>query len=118
MQGAIANADAKQNWLFRPFQLGCVAEAYLRLGDVPRALTAIENAVDTADATGEKQSEANLYRVKGAVFAAMERPRHAEQAIQTGLAIARQQKARMEELRLVLNIIRRSVPERAAIVRA
>ena len=110
MQGAIANADAKQNWLFRPFQLGCVAEAFLRLGDAPRALAAIENAIDTADATGEKQSEANLYRIKGAIFAAMERPRHAEQAFQTGLAIARQQKARMEELRLVLSIIRGQRP--------
>jgi ATP/maltotriose-dependent transcriptional regulator MalT len=106
MQATIANADSKQNWLFRPFQLGCVAEALLQLGDASRALAAIDNAIDTAEATGETQSEANLYRVKGKILAALERPRDAELAFQAGLAIARRQKARMEELRLALGMIR------------
>ena len=104
MQATIANADARQNWLFRPFQLGCVAEALLQVGDAPRALAAINNAIDTAEATGEKQSEASLYRVKGEIFFVLERPDEAEQAFRTGLVIARRQKARMEELRLALSM--------------
>ena len=106
MQATIANAESKQNWLFRPFQLGCVAEAFLQLGDAGRALTAIDNAIDTGHATGEKQSEANLYRVKGEILTALARPLEAERAFQTGLAIARRQKARMEELRIALSMVR------------
>jgi tetratricopeptide (TPR) repeat protein len=106
MQASIVNADSKQNWLFRPFQLGCVAEAYLRLGDTERALAAIDDAIETAEATGEKQSEANLYRVKGEILLASARPFEAEQAFRSGLAIARRQKARAEELRLALSMIR------------
>ncbi len=105
MQATIANAESKQNWLFRPFQLGCVAEAFLQLGDADRALTAIDNAIDTGHATGEKQSEANLYRVKGEILTALARPLEAERAFQTGLAIARRQKARMEELRIALSMV-------------
>ena len=106
MQATIANADAKQNWLFRPFQLGCVAEAHLQLGDAARALTAVDDAIRTGEATGETQSEANLYRVKGEILFALARPVDAEQAFQTGLAIARRQKARTEELRIALSLVR------------
>jgi DNA-binding SARP family transcriptional activator len=106
MQASIVNADSKQNWLFRPFQLGCVAEAYLRLGDTERALAAIDDAIETAEATGEKQSEANLYRVKGEILLVSARPFEAEQAFRSGLAIARRQKARAEELRLALSMVR------------
>jgi hypothetical protein len=105
MQATIANADAKQNWLFRPFQLGCVAEAYLQLGDTERAFAAIDNAIATAEATGERQSEANLYRVKGKILAISGRPGDAGEAFQAGLAVARRQKARMEELRLALGMV-------------
>jgi tetratricopeptide (TPR) repeat protein len=106
MQATIANADSKQNWLFRPFQLGCVAEALLQLGDAPRALFTIDNAIATAEATGEKQSEAGLYRVKGEILCALQRPADAEEAFNAGLSIARQQQARMEELRLALAMVR------------
>jgi DNA-binding SARP family transcriptional activator len=106
MHATIANADTKQNWLFRPFQLGCVAEAFWQLGDAERALAAIGNAIDTAEATGEKQSEASLWRIKGEICSNLERPHEAELAFKTGLAIARQQKARMEELRLALSMVR------------
>ena len=104
MQATIAAADAKQNWLFRPFQLGCVAEAFLQLGNASRALAAIDNAIDTAEATGEKQSQANLYRTKGRILSSLRRGNDAELAFHTGLSIARRQKARMEELRLALTM--------------
>jgi ATP/maltotriose-dependent transcriptional regulator MalT len=106
MHATIANADARQNWLFRPFQLGSIAEAHLRLGDAGRALAVIGNAIDTAEATGERQSEAHLYRIKGDILGALERPEDAEDAFAAGLAVARRQKARMEELRLLLSMIR------------
>ena len=106
MQATIANADSKQNWLFRPFQLGCVAEALLQLGEADRALTAIDEAIHTGEMTGEKQSEANLYRVKGEILSALEHPVDAQRAFQTGLAVARQQKARTEELRVALSMVR------------
>ncbi len=118
MQATIANADAKQNWLFRPFQLGCVAEAFLYLGDAQRALAAIDNAIDTAGATGEKQSEANLYRIKGKILSVLGRVEDAEQVFQTGLGIARRQKARMEELRLALSMTGAQAGSRAAHARA
>jgi DNA-binding SARP family transcriptional activator len=105
MQACIANADARQNWLFRPFQLGCVAEAYLQLGDVDRALANIETALATADITGERQSEANLFRVKAKALAAAGRVADADDVFRAGIAVARRQKARMEELRLALTLV-------------
>ncbi len=105
MEAAIADADSKQSLLFRPFQLGCVAEAYSQLGNPERALTAISDAIRTGEETGEKQSEAGLYRVKGKVLLALERSCDAEQTFQDGLTIARRQKARMEELRIAATMV-------------
>ena len=105
MQATIANADSKQNWLFRPFQLGCVAEAFLQLGNADSALATIDEAIRTGETTGETQSEANLYRVKGKILSALARPIDAARAFRQGLAIARRQKARTEELRVALSML-------------
>ena len=106
MQAAIADADSKLNLQFRPFQLGCVAKAYLQLGDPDRSLIAINHAIRTGEATREKQSEASLYRVKGEILFVLGRQLDAERAFQHGLTIARSQEARMEELRIALSMLR------------
>ena len=106
MQAAIAAADGRLSRQFRPFQLGCVAEAHLHLGDAEPALSMIEAAILTAETTGERQSEVGLHRLKGEILLALGRPLDATREFQRALSIARRQKARAEELRVALSMVR------------
>ena len=65
MQAAITTADDRLSRKFRPFQLGCLAEAHLQLGNAEQALAMIDAAIVTGEITGEKQSEVSLYRIEG-----------------------------------------------------
>ena len=105
MQAAIAAADGRLSRQFRPFQLGCVAEAHLRLGDAEQALTVVDTAIQTGEASGEKQSAAGLHRLRGEIFLALQRPLDAAREFQRALSIARRQKARSEELRVALSML-------------
>ena len=106
MQAAIAAADGRLSRQFRPFQLGCVAEASLRLGNADAALSLVDAAIQTAETTGEKQSEVGLHRIKAEILLAQERPLDATREFQRALSIARRQKARVEELRVALSMVK------------
>lgn len=106
MQAAIAAADGRLSRQFRPFQIGCVAEANLQLGNAERALEMIDSAIEIGETTGEKQSEVALHRIRGEILLALKRPEEATRAYQRALTIARKQKARSEELRVALSMVR------------
>jgi tetratricopeptide (TPR) repeat protein len=106
MHAAIAAADGRLSRQFRPFQLGCVAEAHLRLGDAEKAFEAIDNAIEIGETTGEKQSEVGLHRLRGEILLALQRPVEATREFQRALSIARRQKAKSEELRVALSMVK------------
>jgi DNA-binding SARP family transcriptional activator len=106
MHAAIAAADGALSRQFRPFQLGCVAEAHLRLGDAGQALATIDNAILMAETTEERQSQVGLHRLRGEILLALERPFEAAREFQRALSLARRQGARAEELRVALSMVR------------
>jgi tetratricopeptide (TPR) repeat protein len=102
MQAAIAAADDRLSRSFRPFQLGCLADAHLQLGNPTQALAIIDAAIVTGEITGEKQSEVTLYRIKAQILLALGQSAESERHLRQALKIARRQKAKAEELRVAL----------------
>ena len=101
MQGAIAAAEALGSRLFRPAQLATLAGAHAKLGDCPRALGLLEEAIELAHRTGEKQALAGIQRVQRRNLI-QPRPRQAtgEAALRAASHIARTQCAISEERRI------------------
>jgi predicted ATPase len=106
MEAALPAADGRLSRQFRPFYLGCIAEAYLLLGSAQQALTKIGDALETAETTGEKQSLATLHRIKGEILDKLGRSREAEEEFRRALSVAGKQKAKVEELRAALSMLR------------
>lgn len=106
MRSAVEACDAMQGGQFRPFQLGCIAEAHLKLGDLDSALASVEEALAQAERSGEKQSAVSLHRLRGEILFAQARPREALQEMEAALKTARSQGARLEELRVLLVLAR------------
>src|SRR5262249_35069089 len=65
IQRGMAAHRATGNELFRPHHLALLAEAYGKTGQVEEGLTALAEALDLVDRTGERMYEAELYRLKG-----------------------------------------------------
>ena len=124
--------------LMRPRFLGLLAEALGRSGQAEEALRILEEALDMVSGSGERDYEAELYRLKGELLlmpgagrgaspptagkeAAAEPEAHAfaeaQGCFSQSIKIARQQKARSWELRAALSLARlyrsRGEPERA-----
>jgi predicted ATPase len=83
-----------------------LAEAEAGAGDPGGAVTIIDEALATVEATGYRAFEAELYRVRGELQFRREVPDFggAEQALQTAVAVARRQKTRSFELRAAVSL--------------
>jgi tetratricopeptide (TPR) repeat protein len=83
-----------------------LAEAEAGAGDPGGAVTVIDEALATVEATGYRAFEAELYRVRGELLFRREAPGFggAEQALQTAVTVARRQKTRSFELRAALSL--------------
>ena len=81
-----------------------LAEAEARAGDVERAITTIDEALETVDRTGCRAFEAELHRVRGEMLLKRDRANFppAEEALHTAIAVAKQQGTRSFELRASL----------------
>ena len=81
-----------------------LAEAEARTGDVDRAFAVLDEALATCGRTGYRSFEAELHRVRGEMLLKRDpaNPALAEEALQTAVAVARQQGTRSFELRAVL----------------
>jgi predicted ATPase len=81
-----------------------LAEAEARAGDVERAITTIDEALETVDRTGCRAFEAELHRVRGEMLGKRDRRNtaSAEQALLRAIAVAREQGTRSFGVRAAL----------------
>lgn len=94
-------------WM-RPFFLGLLAEACALSGDMQRGLGALDEALAVAEGTGERWPEAELYRLRGQLLAALPdgRPDEVSAAFEHAIEIARRQSAKSWELRAATGLAR------------
>jgi predicted ATPase len=92
---AIAALRATQSQSFMPYLLGLMADACTKVGRFAEAMTAVEEAIAIAEATGERFYSAELYRLHGDLCAQphLGRKREAEASLRTAVKIAKQQGA-------------------------
>jgi predicted ATPase len=109
--------------LRRPYYLALLAEAYGKVGQAEKGLTALAEALTVADKTGERFYEAELYRLKGQLTLQkfqvsgskfQESPKsevrgpesEAEECFLKAIEIAGKQEAKSLELRAVMSLSR------------
>jgi predicted ATPase len=96
----------------RPTYLALLAEAYGQVGQPEVGLTALAEALAIVDKTGERMSEAELYRLKGQltlqsqVSSPKSQVEEAEGCFHKAIEIARHQQAKSLELRAVMSLSR------------
>jgi class 3 adenylate cyclase len=89
------------------FQLGIMAEVLHLAGDFPAALDVIEEAIQVAEETGERRWLPRLLHDKAhSLMAATGGASAAEDALKNSVLAARQQQARMAELRAATSLAR------------
>jgi predicted ATPase len=96
----------------RPRWLALLAEAYGKVGHVEEGLTALAEALAAVDKTGERVSEAELYRIKGELILQSEgesqkaKIEEAEGCFLKAIDIAHRQQAKSLELRAIMSLAR------------
>jgi tetratricopeptide (TPR) repeat protein len=100
MRAAIAEAEELGSRLFRPAQLATVAGAYAKLGGLGHALSLVEEAIEIAQRTGEKQALAAIERVKGELLFAVGRGSEGEATLRAASRTARTQGSLSEQRRI------------------
>jgi predicted ATPase len=86
--------------------LGFLAEAHLKAGQPGDALSVLDQATETAAATGECYYQAELYRLRGTVLAKTGDPVEAASCLQRAIDTARSQQAKSLELRAATSLAR------------
>jgi class 3 adenylate cyclase len=118
LEAAIAAAEELGSRLFRPAQLATLAGAYARLGQWPRALSLLEEAVATAHNTKERQALAGIERLKGEILFATGRRGEAMATLLAARQLAETQSAISEQRRIEAVLARLEASEpRSAIPR-
>ncbi len=92
----------------RPYTLRMLAEALAKMGRVEDALSLLSEALVTVHESGEASSFVDLYRTKGELLLTLsqEHQAEAETCFQRAIEIARQQRARILELRAATSLSR------------
>jgi predicted ATPase len=113
MSQGLAACRAIRAELCRPYYLGLLAEAYGKVGRPQEGLTILSEALTAMQKTGERFSEAELYRLKGTLMLQSQVPslrsqveKEAEQCFGKAIEIARRQQAKSLELRAVISLSR------------
>ena len=106
MRGGVELLREQKVLLFDGLVRIALAEAEARVGDVERAITTIDEALETVDRTGCRAFEAELHRVRGEMLLKRDRANlpPAEEALHSAIAIAKQQAARSFSLRAALSL--------------
>ncbi len=89
----------------RPFFFGLLAEAYAAEGELRRGLDAITEGIEAVERTGQRWPEAELYRLRGELLAALPNG-EAEPAFARAIHVARHQSAKSWELRAACGLAR------------
>jgi predicted ATPase len=92
--------------LFRPLHLGCIAASHALLGQPDVGLSSLNEAILMADDTQERVFEAELHRLRGELLVDLGNIGEAEMALERALTVARNQQARMWELRAAASLAR------------
>jgi tetratricopeptide (TPR) repeat protein len=103
---AVADCDEMGFMLWKPWFLTLFADACRIAGQLPAALGHLTEAQRLANETGEKWTVAETLRLRGDVFAAMGDRAGAEAGYCEAIAIARQQSAKLWELRTATSLAR------------
>jgi DNA-binding winged helix-turn-helix (wHTH) protein/tetratricopeptide (TPR) repeat protein len=101
LQRALAAYDATGAKLWRAHFLGLLARALEKVGRHGDALTTVDEAIALAARTSDNCSAAELHRIRGEVLIAQSKPKPALASFETGLSIARQQRAKSWERRIL-----------------
>jgi predicted ATPase len=89
-----------------PFHLGLLARACEIGGQVEEAATRLRDALRVVEGTGERWFEAELNRHKGQLMLGQGHVAAAEKRYRKALSIAREQQAKLWELRTAVNLAR------------
>jgi class 3 adenylate cyclase/predicted ATPase len=89
-----------------PFHLGLLAAACEIAGQLEEAVTLAEDALQTATETGERWFAAELNRCKGQLLLRQGRAEAADELFHKALSIAREQEAKLWELRAAVSLAR------------
>jgi tetratricopeptide (TPR) repeat protein len=94
--------------LQRPYYLALLAEAYEKAGQADERLRVLAEALTAVHTTGERQHEAELYRLKGELLLQQDvlDEQEAESCFRQALDVARQQQAKAFELRAAMSLSR------------
>jgi DNA-binding winged helix-turn-helix (wHTH) protein/predicted ATPase len=92
---AIAALRSMQSLAFIPYLLGLLADAQIKAGNQSEAITAVEDAIATAESTGEHFYSAELHRLHGELLAQPfgGQSKEAKVSFHTAIKIAKQQGA-------------------------
>jgi class 3 adenylate cyclase len=102
MCDCIEQFDATQHWAMLPFFMTSTAEIMGKYGDMERAATLVNRAAELVQLTGERWSEPEVIRLQ-ARFGAAD-PDQSIHLLQTSLQKARQQQAKLWELRTATSL--------------
>ena len=93
---------------FEPFYLSSLARAHAVLNQFDEAWRCIDEAMTATELTGERWSEAEVYRIAGELALLSSEPdlARAEAYFERALAVARQQQAKSWELRASMSLAR------------
>jgi predicted ATPase len=104
---SFADMSATHQALFRPFNLALIAQSCACAGRIDEALDLLANALETVERSGERQSEAELHRLKGEWLLAHRQQRdEAEDCLARAISVAQRQSAKMFELRAAMSMAR------------
>ena len=92
--------------LFAPYPVSLLASACQIAGQIEESLTVLDEALQIVERTGERWFAAELYRHKGELLLRQEHSEAAEELYGKALNIAREQEAKLWELRAVASLAR------------
>ena len=89
-----------------PYQTALLARAYETSGQIEEAVTQLDEALRIVERTGERWFAAELNRRKGQLLLRQGHTEAAEELYRKALGIAREQEAKLWELRTALSLAR------------
>jgi len=101
---AAYQATGATTWM--PHFVALRANAYEIAGDVEQALNLMDDALQIVERTGERWFSAELNRHKGRLLLRQSQPQAAEESFGKALSIAREQEAKLWELRAATSLVR------------
>ena len=91
---------------FVPYQIALLAKACEIAGQIEEAADLLDDALQIIERTGERWLEAELHRHKGQLLLRQGRSEAAEELYRKALEIAKQQKAKLWQLRAAMSLAR------------